>query len=362
MNTSRLHPALVGLAALLTAHAASAQSSMTLFGIVDASVSHYEAGPRSQTVLANSALNNTRLGFRGTEDLGGGMSANFWLEGALNVDDGNASGFNFARRSTVSLAGVWGELRLGRDFTPTFWNDAVFDFFNATGVGTSVISQARSSSTSPGRMPFTADFGANNPTYIRASNSVGYFLPPTLNGFYGQLQYAFDEQVSPGSNQGRYVAGRVGYLKGPVNLAVAVGRTTGADPATAAAPDVSTVNVGASYDFGPAKLAGQYSREKYEKATASNTSTGYMLGVSVPLGVGSLNAAYSWVDIDLPGTPSADKIALGYVHNLSKRTALYATVAHLGNKNRSQLTVANSLQGTANASSTGYDFGIRHIF
>ena len=76
--------------------------------------------------------------------------------------------------------------RLGRDFTPTFWNDAVFDFFNATGVGTSVISQARSSSTAPGRMPFTADFGANNPTYIRASNSVGYLLPPTLNGFYGE--------------------------------------------------------------------------------------------------------------------------------------------------------------------------------
>ena len=91
-----------------------------------------------KTQLTNSGYNSSRLGFRGTEDLGGGMSASFWLEAGVNNDDGTGAatstnnqaiaapapavagtqGLTFNRRSTVSLAGGWGELRLGRDYTP----------------------------------------------------------------------------------------------------------------------------------------------------------------------------------------------------------------------------------------------------
>src|SRR5690349_4010887 len=142
---------LIALAVMAAAGAASAQSSVTLFGIVDASVSRYvqrggdvPGTPGSNnTVLANSAYNRSRLGFRGTEDLGGGMAASFWLEAALNNDNGTfgtspvnsagsstvtgGGGLTFGRRSTVSLSGNWGELRLGRDYTPTFWNITIFD-------------------------------------------------------------------------------------------------------------------------------------------------------------------------------------------------------------------------------------------
>ncbi|MBS0426723.1 MAG: porin, partial [Proteobacteria bacterium] len=144
---------LAALAALAVAGVASAQSSVTLFGIVDASISGYSsksnlymdplvylADPlayfgqpgsvkQSKTALANSGYNTSRIGFRGTEDLGGGLAASFWLEAGISNDDGKKGIDNFNRRSTVSLSGGFGEVRLGRDYTPTFWNDTVFDPF-----------------------------------------------------------------------------------------------------------------------------------------------------------------------------------------------------------------------------------------
>src|ERR1700712_1495321 len=112
---------LIALAVMAAAGAASAQSSVTLFGIVDATISHYNAGGQHNTILTNSGYNSSRLGFRGTEDLGGGMAASFWLEAGLNNDNGTAAssglitvpggigavnastkGLAFNRRSTVS--------------------------------------------------------------------------------------------------------------------------------------------------------------------------------------------------------------------------------------------------------------------
>jgi predicted porin len=194
---------LVALAALAVAGVASAQSSVTLFGVVDASISGYSSTSRdlngatflnpfylnkgsvkvSRTALANGAYNSSRLGFRGTEDLGGGLAASFWLEAPITNDDGATGVSTFGRRSTVSLSGGFGEVRLGRDYTPTFWNDTVFDPFGTVGVGTNLISTASGFNTTGG----AGGFGGN-PNYVRASNSIGYFLPPNLGGFYGQVQ------------------------------------------------------------------------------------------------------------------------------------------------------------------------------
>ena len=110
--------ALVALGALALAGMASAQSSVTLFGVVDAAVSGYKSQSetlfgttisKSQTVLSSGGYNTSRLGFRGTEDLGGGVAASFWLEAGMTNDNGggaaNGGGLNFNRRSTVSLSG-----------------------------------------------------------------------------------------------------------------------------------------------------------------------------------------------------------------------------------------------------------------
>ncbi|MFH0131951.1 porin [Variovorax sp. VaC1] len=432
---------LVALAALAVAGVASAQSSVTLFGVVDASISNYStkstwqpstpfaiqpfavpAGRKqSQTALANSGYNSSRLGFRGTEDLGGGLAASFWLEAGLNNDTGlgglsgtpgvttdRNGGLAFNRRSTVSLSGPFGEVRLGRDYTPTFWNDTVFDPFGTNGVGTNLISNISTrlaSAAGPGSAVSTSD------NYVRSSNSIGYFLPPNLGGFYGQFMYALHENVktsdtgfSSPSSKGRYVGGRFGYANGPLDVAASYGQSTAADSAALAGTQnrkINTFNLGASYDFGPAKLFGEYSqvKDKNELGTPINfggipfltTSTqndkynGYLLGVTVPVGAGLIRASYSSVKYKngAPqvfnffntnnGNARANQFAIGYVHNLSKRTALYATLSRINLKNAyNNPSVMGAVTGGspgyingggyAPKSATGYDFGIRHAF
>ncbi|MDM0042685.1 porin [Variovorax sp. J22G21] len=379
---------LAAMAALLAAGFASAQSSVTLFGVVDTAISYQSATSRdaltgqsykqSQWALTNSGYNSSRLGFRGTEDLGGGLAASFWLEAPISSDDGG-TGLNFSRRSTVSLSGGFGEVRLGRDYTATFWNDTVFDPFGTNGSGTSVISSVSGSSN------------LANPKYVRSSNTVGYFLPPNLGGFYGQVQYGLHENVdtstsstttaSTNSNAGRYVGGRFGYANGPLDIAASYGESTIVDT-SALTRKIQTANLGASYDFGPVKLFSELSqvRNKFEGASLASYNdnyNGYLLGATVPVGAGLIRAAYSAVRYDEGATglygerPRVQKLAIGYVHNLSKRTALYTTVARVNNRNDALYTGALSSAITTGGSvgytgiprsSTGYDFGIRHAF
>jgi predicted porin len=362
---------LIALAALAAAGVASAQSSVTLFGIVDATINHAKvSGGQKRTVLDDSGYNSSRLGFRGTEDLGGGMSASFWLEGGVSNDDGqgkspsSGTGFGFERRSTVSLAGGWGEVRLGRDYTPTFYNGSVFDPFGTNGVGTNIIDKVRGTTTAA---PFAAGFAANNNTATRSSNMVSYFLPANLGGFYGQVSYAFHEQVRPttggAGDNGKYIGTRLGYANGPVNVALAAAKRTGTEPTLPASPDVKTVNLGAQYDFGAAKLLANVSREKYDVGATEATTKGFLIGTLIPVGAGEIRASYGRVKLDTAGAdPRAAQLALGYVHNLSKRTALYATVARIKNKDGAALAINSQVTGVANASSSGYDLGIRHSF
>jgi predicted porin len=406
----KMKKTLVGLAALAVLQVASAQSSVTLFGVLDESLSAYQnvsktplgvTARASRQVLASNGYNQSRLGFRGTEDLGGGLAASFWLESAISPDDGTVggnvansgtavSGF-FNRRSTVSLSGGFGELRLGRDYTPSFWNDLIFDPFSANGVGTSVIATANGFSSSGASV---SGFQANS-TYIRASNSVGYFLPPSLGGFYGQAMYAFNEQVKydPGvltpkvlnnSRAGTYWGGRFGYANGGLDVAAAYGESTVSDSYFAGlTTKLDTFNLGGSYDFGPVKLFGEFSKAKLKTdndgvvpigtINASPRATGYLFGATVPVGPGLIRAAYSQVKIDpnrvisqLSGDPTASKWAVGYVYNLSKRTAFYASYAQLSDKNGYDLAVGSVpfvTGGTLQAkSSRGYDLGMRHAF
>lgn len=356
---------LIALAALAAAGAASAQSSVTLFGIVDVNVSYQKtSGGEKNTFLSNSGYNSSRLGFRGTEDLGGGLSASFWLEGALSPDVGyggsQTTGFDFRRRSTVSLAGNWGELRLGRDYIPTFWNMTVFDAFGTNGVGANVGHKAR--------------LGLEGGSYVRADNMVQYFLPANLGGFYGQVSYAFDELSNTAataagtpSNVGRYIGGRVGFASGPFNVAAAYGQREGAE--SVASPDVRNWNLAGQWDFGMAKLLGIYDDVRYENNVGAGDSKlrTWLIGGLIPVGAGEIRLSYGRAKLDTPANdPSANQWALGYVHNLSKRTALYATYAHVSNKDGSALSIGaglpNSVAGMANASGTGFDLGIRHSF
>jgi len=357
---------LIAMAVMAAAGAASAQSSVTLFGIVDAAISRYSvSGGTHVTALSNSGYNSSRLGFRGTEDLGGGLSASFWLEGALANDAGQGgdqgTGFNFRRRSTVSLAGGWGELRLGRDYTPTFWNMTVFDPFGTNGVGSNI-----------GHKVKLGTPGFSDPTYVRSDNMVQYFLPANLGGFYGQFSYAFDE-IPGNQDAGQFYGGRIGFASGPFNVAGAYSHRDGSDPTTDTNPEVRDWNIGGQWDFGMAKLMGVYDDAKYTGTLADATLKTWLIGGLIPVGAGEVRISYGQTKLDVSAgdDPKSSQWALGYVHNLSKRTALYATYAHVSNKGGAATPVnasigytatATTLGGIANHSSSGFDLGIRHSF
>jgi predicted porin len=346
---------LLAMAVLAASGAAFAQSSVTLFGIVDATVALGRGDVANKTQLTNSGLNSSRLGFRGTEDLGGGLNASFWLEAGVNNDNGTGGatntnnqpsgtsaatagtqGLTFNRKSTVSLGGGFGEVRLGRDYTPTFYNTSVYDAFGTNGVGTSMVA--------------VKAWGLESES-LRASNSISYFLPGNLGGFGGQIMYVMGENISTAAKDGNGIQVRGSYDQGPIGASVAYGKTT------RTGGDSKVTNLGASYDFGVVKLMGMYSQDKI----AALTGKGFNVGVTAPVGAGLVRASYSSYKTDAAGTPKSNQLALGYVHNLSKRTAAYATLARVTNSGGAS-SALNGSSTSANGSSTGYDFGIRHSF
>ncbi|MFZ4650438.1 MAG: porin [Rubrivivax sp.] len=353
---------LLALAALTAfTGAASAQSSVTLFGVVDLAARGVSAGGRSQKQLVPDGMNSDRLGFRGIEDIGGGLRAGFWLEAGMDPSIGTAGGGNgnatgntasalapagspaalFNRRATVSLLGGFGEIRLGRDYTPSFWNTTVFDPFGTNGVGSflNVVEQ---------------NLGSGAQTFVRANNTIGYFLPGGLGGLYGQAMVSAAEQSVAGLPVGnKHQSVRLGYAAGPVNVAFSTGTTK-------ATADYKHSNFAGMYDLGVAKLMGQYN-----KVSSSNgrSQKAILLGVSVPVGTNEVRASYVTVDSSPAATYNRDakQMSVGYIHNLSKRTALYGTYSRINNSGAgvySHWAIASSVGGT----STGYEVGVRHSF
>ena len=342
--------------------AALAQSSVTLFGVLDSTVQRATQGGASITRLNGNGGNQfSRFGLRGVEDLGGGTSVGFVLDAGLSIDTGTggatsadnvtaqaASGLVFNRRSTVSaMSQDWGEVRLGRDFVPTYWNLTLFDPFGTAGSG-SVNNLAQGALTRSSTIQ----------TAVRASNTIGYFLP-ALGGFYGQAMVAFAEnQSNPTAatkNDGRYAAVRLGYAKGPLNVAASYGNTN------LASGDVSTRNFAASYDFGVARAMVQHFRDQKELVAAPSRSHGWLVGTQIVVGVGYIPISYTTVKDNTPAGRGARQMAAGYVHNLSKRTALYGTYSRLQNRNGAALT-GGGVPGVANTTWSGIDLGIRHTF
>jgi predicted porin len=347
---------LVALAALAAATGAFAQSSVTMFGVVDATFAYGKGDVDKKTQLTNSGLNSSRFGVRGVEDLGGGMNGSFHLEAGLNNDNGSGAntntnnqatgatgggGLTFNRRSTVSLGGGFGEARLGRDYTPHFWNQTVYDPFGTNGVGTTQ----------------TLNSSIGGPTTVRASNSIGYFLPGNLGGAFGQVQYYMGENLSVPSaakNDGSGFSARGGYANGPISAALAFGQTK----YSTGPGKITTINFGGSYDLGVVKLSGLYDQDK--NALTNVKGSGFLFGVNAPVGAAEIRAAFSTYKTK-PGNAQTNKFAVGGVYNLSKRTAAYATFATLTNKNGA-LQALNGATGVANKKSSGFDVGVRHSF
>lgn len=352
---------MVALATLATVGAASAQSSVTLFGVIDAtyqSVKH-DGGPRVSRMFPSGGLSTSRLGFRGTEDLGGGLSAIFHAEMGFNADDGTgqttstnnqvggaspAGAVTFNRRSVVGLkSNSWGEVNAGRDYSPMLWNLTAFDPFTGNGIGslqnyTQIIT---------------------NLTNVRVSNSLGYFLPGGLGGLYGEGRAFLGENPTGSATEddGRGYAVRLGYKAGPFDVAVATGRTT------YAIGDHEQKNMGGRWDLGMVKLMGNVSRDE----TGAAKGRGWMLGANIAVGeAGVVRTSISQYTIDLKAGGAEDrsrKYAVGYVHNLSKRTAVFGTYARVSNGDfAARPVVSGTGAPRRGGSSSGFDIGLRHSF
>ena len=339
---------LLALAAMTFAAAASAQSSnVTLFGVVDASVAHISTSGKSVSGMANGGNSSSRLGFRGVEDLGGGLKAGFWLEGSIGVDDGTPGGFKFDRRSTVSLMGNFGEVRLGRDKTPAYQNLENFHAFGDTGMGA-----ISGSNLISGSAAGTAE--GSNPK--RNSNMISYLLPK-LGGVYGQISHSFGEQAGDHSLASATGA-RLGYANGPLDVAAGYGVARGGTAANSV--DYKTFNLGASYNFGVVTPMVLLASERGNNKRVDL----YSVGAKVPLGAGELRAAYTWYKDKKTDNADSQRLALGYGYKLSKRTELYAAVARMSNDDKAARKLGSSLAPTPNMgkSMTGYEIGMRHNF
>ncbi len=395
--------------ALTAAGFAHAQSSVAIYGVVDNSYSVNTGSVADVSGLAWGNLSASRLGVRGVEDLGDGLKAHFNFEAGIGTESGagvdgpsldnvgpavGAGGLTFARRATVGLSGSLGEVRFGRDFVPAFYNEAQFAPLGRNGAGSSIITQVN----------------VVGVTRSRTSNGIKYLLPK-LGGWYGEAMLAFGEQPSNAgtpegstNDSGDYLGARLGYAAGPFDIAAAFGKTRGtrsvASPVTAASADNDRMvhNLGATYAIGPVKLFGLYSLQTQENTVGSAASglnlaglvasagndleaKALSLGATWQSGRHEYKIGYSTLKLEngqgVGTAPAADKWAVGYQYNLSRRTALYATYATLKNKDATQAAGPNAgltaganrqrgLAGTALtgplASSTAVDLGIRHSF
>jgi predicted porin len=344
--------------AVLGAYAgvASAQSSVQLFGTLDVGGKYLKNdGRERQLSQSTDGVNSSEIRFQGIEDLGGGLKAGFNLRSGINPDTGTSNAKFWNRRATVSLYSNAGELRLGRDYVPTFWTTAIFDAFGYNGLG------------STGNVQRHAQ--------VRQDNSIGYFLPSNLGGFYGQLMMAAGENGTSGDRNGRYLGGQFGFRAGPFDVAAAYAENRLGIVPLAGAPALGVAavpggeteekwNVGGSFDFGFMKLMGYYHENRLPTAKEKVASISGIF----PFGQSEVRVGYdqSKVDHNTLADSKLDNIKATYQYNLSKRTAMYGTVAFLRNKDNTTVSLpgANVLGGLPNAGgdSKGFELGVRHFF
>jgi predicted porin len=346
--------------------ASAQQTALTIYGLVDAGIVRESGGINgSTTKLTSGVQNGSRLGFKGTEDLGGGLTAKFVLESGFNIDtgasgqggQGQTTGRLFGRQAYVGLGGNWGNVTLGRQYTPHYLAIADIDPF---GVG-------------------LAGNALNLiPSILRTDNTIKY-TTPTWSGFVADVSYTLGEQ--PGNNTaGRQYGAAIGYANGPLVVKLAHQRANGpaagqADtsgfPAPIAAGDRSrNTFLGAKWDFGVAAASVAFNTNKggtLPGTTGTIDSRDWLLGVSVPYGTSTFLASYIRKNDRTANNTDANQWALGYTFAMSKRTNFYASWARISNDRDLTYRVGNATDtGFATApTATGdkaFNVGVRHLF
>jgi predicted porin len=329
---------LIALAAVAATGAAFAQSTVTLSGTVETGLEKRFSGDEMRMTSNRNATSNWTLS--GAEDLGGGLKAVFQVSTSFNPDDGTAGGLSTGTTGSalgnngmfVRVTGGFGTLRAGRPVN-TLYGNAMF------ANGTKGVSLHDSNTVLAGLLA-----NAGNSVYV--NNAVQYHSP-VMSGFQVQVEYAPSELANADAGMGLAVR----YAAGPVSVSYT--NYTGAGTAANFKP--KAVNqIAAAYDFGMAKV---FFTHRDDGNLASTTDTGYALGVTAPVGPGSLYASYN---VREQAADDGRTVIAGYKYNFSKRTSAFVNVA---NRNAAYAGAAITAAGGNGAkTSTGYGFGLQHNF
>ncbi|MBH1986131.1 MAG: porin [Burkholderiales bacterium] len=345
----------LALAAIAASSAAFAQSSVTLFGVVDASVESVK-GDNTVTRVSSDNLASSRIGFKGTEDLGGGLKANFFLDSSFKTDTG-ATGDStrfFGRSAWVGLAGGFGEARIGRQ-------DSLIGAQSAAALGTQAYDELVVAQTLGGV------------GYRRLDNALTYVAPTLVPGLALAAQYTTKASGTEAyaDNSGRGYGLSANYANGPLAAGISYIHVN-----TDVRGDIENtgVLVFGSYDLGVAKLTAYYNEDSRDNAAGVSYSDRQVFGLkaAVPVAQGvTLSAGYAAVKNANSTSTSfnaksqkddgADIFTLKAQYDLSKRTALYALFTQVNNDDAANLSVSGATT-SAGKSSRGLAVGVRHNF
>lgn len=357
---------LLALAVLASfAGVASAQTSVTAYGVLDMALQREDNGAAvnaTKTALDSGIQSGSRLGFKGTEDLGGGLNAHFVLEMGMNADTGLSSqgGVLFGRQAFVGLGGGFGTVNLGRQYSPIFLATDSVDPFDA-----GIIGGTAGVGTSTGGI--LTMFG----TPFRTNNTINY-TTNNLGGFSGSVAYSLGEQAGNNVN-GRNIGVSGTYANGPILITAAYNKADNIPNALAVPavlPDATKIGfVGGTFDFKVVKAALAFGKTTDDLNTVDNKTV--MLGATVPVGPGNILGSWVHQKNDLTNGGKSNQYAIGYTYDLSKRTNLYTSYSRTTNDandnagalagpgphdTAAQIALGNGLTDTM------FNVGIRHKF
>ena len=325
---------LIALAVLAASGAAMAQSSVTLYGIADVwvgSVKSETAGVSTRaTSMISGGVSTSRWGMKGTEDLGGGLKANFQFEQGVNVDDGS-TGAGFSRQAWVGLSGGFGDVRFGKVSSP---------YDNAGGASNAVFDSDLSPINNPGGAVFESG------GYKDKVDNAIFYKTPSMGGIGAEFMYSLDEK---GPTAVSVTGFNVTYSGGPLAAQLMYQE----DDYVNQVNDQKFTRLGASYNFGIATAKVIFANVDNTNNTTGSTDE-WMVGVDVPLSTAlTLSASYASSEDDTAaGGQERDGFGVAAAYSLSKRTTVYGGVKKSNYDN---------VVG-ADTDYTVYAVGVKHTF
>lgn len=324
---------------------AFAQSNVTIYGVADAAVGFGGHGDNDFSGVVSGVLSGSRIGFKGTEDLGNGLKAVFTLEQGFDIGDGaeHIGGKQFSRQAFVGLGGSFGTVSLGRQYAPGY-------FFNYDAVLGALVSPQSILSNNAG-LTITPNSAA------RWNNSVAY--TGSFSGLTARAIYSMNAvETDPNPNDDDAYGLSLDYANGPLSVGGVY------QVVQNNAEDQEEWGIGAGYDFGVVKLTGSYQAVDGLGFGNGAEADLWQVGVIVPVGAaGNVHVAYGEYDRDDLNNVGAESWTVAYTHALSKRTTAY--VGYNNTENESGTNAFGLVGGSAGDLGDDSDLfvvGVRHTF